>query len=300
MRFLVTGSKGFVGRHMIELLESKGHEAVGTNCHDESLLQYRYDGIFHLGAATYPPASFEDPAFFFYNNAMQSVRMIDKIGNTPFMYCSTSEVYGQTEEIITESTPLIPNNPYAVSKAATDMYCRERMQSGAMRGFITRAFSHVGKYRLPRYAYASDAEQIAKIALLKQAPVLEVGNLNAERNVMDVRDVVEVYYRLMIENINGSMDDGEVFNICGNKTRKYGEYVYMMLNSLPPAINVALQPAERLMRKIDIITQRPDSTKVRKFLNWQPLISIETTMSDLVDHWKEKIYNAGSIHTTEG
>jgi GDP-4-dehydro-6-deoxy-D-mannose reductase len=181
----------------------------------------------------------------------------------------------------------MPNNPYAVSKAATDMYCRERMQSGAMRGFITRAFSHVGKYRLPRYAYASDAEQIAKISLGKQEPVLEVGNVKAERNVMDVRDVVSVYYRLMLKNMSGNMEHGEVFNICGNKTRQYLEYIHMMLNSIP--FNVKLEPAERLMRKIDIITQRPDSTKVREFLNWQPSIPIETTMLDLVEHWKERV-----------
>jgi nucleoside-diphosphate-sugar epimerase len=289
MRFLVTGSKGFAGRHLIELLESKGYDVMGVNKFDRLVPYLRFDGIFHLGAHTYPPESFENPAKFFFNNAMQSVRLIEQIGDTPFMYCSTSEVYGQTEEIITEETPLIPNNPYAVSKAATDMYCRERMQSGAMRGFITRAFSHVGKYRQPRYAYASDAEQIAKIALLKQSPVLEVGNIKAERNVMDVRDVVDVYYKLMIENINGCMGQGEVFNICGNKTRQYGEYISMMLKALPPSFDVALQPAERLMRKIDIITQRPDSTKVREFLNWKPLIDIETTMLDLVEHWKVKL-----------
>jgi nucleoside-diphosphate-sugar epimerase len=168
------------------------------------------------------------------------------------------------------------------------MYCRERMQSGAMRGFITRAFSHVGKYRLPRYAYASDAQQIAKIALGKQAPILEVGNINAERNVMDVRDVVDVYYRLMIENINGCMEHGEVFNICGNKTRQYSEYIYMMLEALEEPYNITFDYVERLKRKIDIVTQRPDSAKVREFLNWKPLIPIETTMLDLVEYWKEK------------
>jgi nucleoside-diphosphate-sugar epimerase len=220
---------------------------------------------------------------------MQSVRLVEQIGDTPFMYCSTSEVYGQTTEIITEKTPLIPNNPYAVSKAATDMYCRERMESGAMRGFITRAFSHVGKYRLPRYAYSSDAKQIAKIFSGEQDNILEVGNINAERNVLDVRDVVDVYYKLMIENINGSMKHGEVFNICGNETRQYREYIYMMLKALPDPYGVTLQPVERLMRKIDILTQRPSSNKVREFLNWKPTIAIEDTMLDLVEYWKERV-----------
>jgi nucleoside-diphosphate-sugar epimerase len=289
MRFLVTGANGFAGRHLVELLESIGHEVVGTSKFNYALFIHKYDGIFHLGAHTYPPASFEDPAEFFCNNAMLTARMIDEIGDASFMYCSTSEVYGQTEEIITEDTPLIPNNPYAVSKAAADMYCRERMESGALKGFITRAFSHVGKYRKSNYAYASDAEQIAKMHLGQQALVLEVGNIEAERNVMDVRDVVNVYYRLMIENINGDMKHGEVFNICGNKTRKYKEYIGMMLKSLAVKPAVVLEPAQRLMRKIDIITQRPDSTKVREFLDWKPTIDIEDTMLDLVSYWKGKL-----------
>jgi GDPmannose 4,6-dehydratase len=163
------------------------------------------------------------------------------------------------------------------------------MANGAIRGFITRAFSHVGPGRPNRYAYSSDAYQIAKIIKGKQEPVLQVGNVNAQRNVMDVRDVADVYYKLMLKNIKGEMPQGEVFNICGNKVRRYEEYIDMMLSLVPRNIKVKLKISDKLWRKVDILVQNPDSTKVREYLDWEPTISINKTMSDLVDYWLEKV-----------
>jgi nucleoside-diphosphate-sugar epimerase len=287
MRFLVTGSEGFAGSHLCTLLKESGHDVYGTNKHSLEVLKRSYDGIFHLGSSTYPPESFEKPWDFFYNNAHLTTILIEDAKTRCFMYCSTSEVYGATEERITEDTPLRPQNPYAVSKAAADMYCHERMTNGALNGFITRAFSHVGARRPSRYAYSSDARQIAMIIKDKQEPVIRVGNLKAQRNVMDVRDVVDVYYRLMLKNLNGEMEHGEVFNICGNKVREYGEYVNMMLELSTLKAELKVDP--KLLRPIDILVQNPDSTKVREYLNWEPFLPIENTLSNLVLYWLGEI-----------
>lgn len=288
MRFLVTGSEGFAGSHLCVRLKEAGHDVYGTNKYSPEVLKMIYDGVFHLGASTYPPKSFERPSSFFYNNACLTTRLIEEAKTRCFMYCSTSEVYGATEERITEDTPLRPQNPYAVSKAAADMYCHERMTNGALNGFITRAFSHVGARRPSRYAYSSDARQIAMIIKGKQDPVIRVGNLKAQRNVMDVRDVVDVYYKLMLKNLNGEMEHGEVFNICGNKVREYGEYVNIMLEL--STLKAELEVDPKLLRTIDILVQNPDSTKVREYLGgWEPSISIEDTLKSLVDYWLGKI-----------
>ncbi|MGR3301865.1 MAG: GDP-mannose 4,6-dehydratase [Candidatus Scalindua sp.] len=287
MRFLVTGSEGFAGSHLCTYLKDAGHNVYGTNRYSIEALKRSYDGIFHLGASTYPPTSFEEPAEFFFNNAYLTARLIEEAKTRCFMYCSTSEVFGATEERITEDNPLRPQNPYAVSKAAADMYCHERMTNGALNGFITRAFSHVGARRPSRYAYSSDARQIAMIIRGKQEPVLRVGNLKAQRNVMDVRDVVDVYYQLMLKNLNGEMDHGEVFVICGNKVREYGEYVYMMLDLFN--VEAKLETDPKLLRPVDILVQNPDSTKLRQYLKWEPSISIEDTMKSLVEYWLGEI-----------
>lgn len=316
MKFLVTGSGGFAGSHLCELLKEAGHEVWGVhherdrrndiidikNYYIANLSDriqvftlfgiHKFDGVFHLASKTYPPTSFKEPAEFFQNNAMGTIYICEAIRKHQpecvLMYCSTSEVYGATEEIITEDSPLRPQNPYAVSKAAADMYCHERMTNGALNGFITRAFSHVGARRPSRYAYSSDARQIAMIIKGKQDPVIRVGNLKAQRNVMDVRDVVDVYYQLMLKNLNGGMDEGEVFNICGNKVREYGEYVNMMLELSFTKAELKVDP--KLLRPVDILVQNPDSTKVREYLGgWEPSISIENTMRSLMEYWLGEI-----------
>ena len=287
MKFLVTGSEGFAGSHLCTHLRNEGHGVFGINGYSSEALLKSYDGIFHLGASTYPPASFEEPTEFFYNNAYLTTRLIEEAKTRSFMYCSTSEVYGATEERMTEDTPLKPQNPYAVSKAAADMYCHERMVNGALNGFITRAFSHIGPRRPSRYAYSSDACQIAKIIKGEQEPILRVGNLKVQRNVMDVRDVVDVYYQLMLKNLNGEMGHGEVFVICGNKIREYKEYLDMMLDLFN--VKAAWRTDPKLLRPVDILVQNPDSTKVRKYLDWEPYIPIEQTLKDLVSYWLKEL-----------
>lgn len=316
MKFLVTGSEGFAGRHLAELLFREGHmvwaTVKGLTSSDKLILNkvrylradvdnnveiftlfenHKFDGVFHLAARTYPPTSLREPIDFFKTNAFGTIFICEAIQkyqpDCVMMYCSTSEVFGATEAKITEATPLNPQNPYAVSKAAADIYCHERMTNGALKGFITRAFSHVGAGRPSRYAYSSDAYQIAKIIKGKQKPIVKVGNLKAQRNVMDVRDVVDVYYQLMLKNLKGEMEHGDVFVICGNKAREYVEYIDIMLQIFK--VKAKLETDPKLLRKVDILVQNPDSTKVREYLKWKPSIPIEKSLKDLVEYWLEKV-----------
>ena len=219
MKFLVTGATGFAGPHLIDKLLAHGHEVVAMvrasareNAPEhvrvvvadllergslDRVFSEEFDGVFHLGAFSHPSSSFDTPMLAMETNALGTAKICDeilqKMPKCILMQCSTPEVYGicPSDSKIKEDTPLRPNNPYAVGKAAADLYVLERAQSAGLRVFLTRAFSHTGPRRRSNFSISSDAIQIAKILKGQQERVIKIGNMESQRIVADVRDVVE-------------------------------------------------------------------------------------------------------------
>tara|TARA_Y100000034_G_C6745679_1_gene331184 strand:- start:164 stop:808 length:645 start_codon:yes stop_codon:yes gene_type:complete len=203
------------------------------------------------------------------------------------MSCSTPEVYGicPADRKIKEDMPMIPNNPYGVSKAGADMYVLERAATMGLKTFLTRAFSHTGPRRGSNFSISSDAIQIARILKGQQEPVIKIGNMAAQRIVADVRDIVDVYYQLMLEFMAGNIPPGEIFHIAGNDLHSMQHYLDLMLEISGLTGKVALKVEPKFLRKVEIPVQIPDDSKVRSLLSWEPTISIEKTLEDLLNYW---------------
>jgi len=329
MRFLVTGATGFAGPHMINRILQSGNEViamvrnlkkadsiiniVGRDNLEKIVFVYgdlsipstltevfngeRFDGVFHLGAFAHPPSSFVTPLLANQTNIIGTAHLcdqiIEKMPDCVFMNCSTPEVYGicPGDRKITEEFPLRPNNPYGVSKAGADMYAIERMQTTALKGFLTRAFSHTGPRRGPNFSISSDAIQIARILRGQQESVIKIGNMKAKRIVADVRDIVDVYYQLMMAYFEGKVEDGEVFHIAGNDLHEIQHYLDIMLSQANLLGKVQLEIEPKFLRKVEIPIQIPDDSKVRNLLNWEPSVPIEKTLQDLVNYWLEELDN---------
>ena len=323
-KFLITGITGFAGPNLAKLLLQNNHEVHGIvrtpNGRETDLLDIltieelknikfhyldlrhhlsvdrllkseNFDGIFHLAAQSHPPTSFKDPILTFDENVNASINIITSISNTNtrLMFCSTSEVYGdtcKTKGLLSVSDNLTPSNPYAASKAAIDLYMQERMNNGFINGFITRAFSHTGPRRGYNFSISSDAFQIAKMMLNKQDKILNIGNLKTERVVIDVRDCVNAYYLLMMnENSNK-----KVFNVCGNEVHKMQYFTDKLIEvSGIPYDSIEQRIDPKLYRNIDIQVQIGDSSELKELTGWEPTISIEQTMADLLDYWVKKL-----------
>tara|TARA_R100000030_G_scaffold98893_1_gene89351 strand:- start:242 stop:1249 length:1008 start_codon:yes stop_codon:yes gene_type:complete len=327
MKFLVTGTTGFAGPHMINRILKDGHEVVAMarnlektkeivdilgeknmnrvqfvygdlvdlNSITDIFSNHKFDGVFHLGAFAHPPSSFETPLLASQTNLLGTARICDEIiKNQPdcvLMHCSTPEVYGicPGDKKIKEDTPMIPNNPYGVSKAASDMYVLERAASVGLKAFLTRAFSHTGPRRGSNFSISSDAIQIARILRGEQDPIIKVGNMKSQRIVADVRDVVDVYYQLMMHFYDNKIKNGEIFHIAGNDLYEIQHYLDIMLDLSDLSGKVTQEIEPKFYRKIDIPVQIPDDSKVRNLLNWEPKISIKTTLKDLVNYWLERL-----------
>lgn len=324
MKFLITGITGFVGSHLANVLVEEGHEVVGlirssngrendirdvvpdSNFNKLSFLyadivnydaiarifeEERFDGVFHLAAQSHPPTSFMEPKQTFLVNCVGTIHIAEALRKfSPqcrLMFCSTSEVYGAVSEErgpITEEFPINPINPYGVSKAAADLFVRERAKSCSLPFFVTRAFSHTGPRRGRNFSISSDAFQIARIKKGYQELVIKVGTLSSKRVVMDVRDCVKAYYLLMLK-----FEPAQAYNVGGDKAFTIGEFLEMMLeiSDLKDKVRLEVDPA--LVRPIDIPVQICDTCKCRNLTNWKPVISIEQTLQDLLAYWSNKI-----------
>tara|TARA_A100001515_G_scaffold132537_2_gene121083 strand:+ start:5155 stop:6132 length:978 start_codon:yes stop_codon:yes gene_type:complete len=323
MKYLVTGTTGFAGPHLVKLLLKEGHEVHGivrtangreTDLLDilstkelesvkfhyidlkdygslQKVLLQKFDGVFHLAAQSHPPTSFSDPILTWNENVTASMNLITLLEgqDTKLMFCSTSEVYGDTCKDVGKlnvDSRVLPSNPYGASKAAIDLYLQERFINKKNKGYITRAFSHTGPRRGKIFSISSDAYQIAKMELGLQEKILKIGNLKTERVVIDVRDCVNAYYLLMISENS----DGKVYNVCGEEVHQMQYYTDCLINSSKfDYKEVKQQIYKPYYRDIDIQIQIGDITDLKTDTNWQPTISLEKTMDDLLNYWRKKL-----------
>jgi GDP-mannose 4,6-dehydratase len=315
MTNLITGIGGFVASHLAKLLNDKKECVFGTYRWNEDLWRVdslevnlipadltdlssmikaleiaKPDYIFHLAAQSYVQDSFTNPTATMNANIIGTLNLLEAIRFTnldPIVHlCSSSEVYGNvtSEEVpVKETHPLCPINPYAVSKAACDLLGYQYFNSYGMKIIRTRMFTHTGPGRTMMSAEASFSKQIARIELGLQEPIIKVGNLDSVRTFADVRDAVTAYYELVRK-----CKYGEAYNIGGNRTMTIGEMLNYLL-SLSSIKNIKIQIDPRLLRPSDVTLQIPDISKFTKCTGWQPTISFEQTMLDLLNWWRQKI-----------
>tara|TARA_Y100001938_G_C8088234_1_gene433387 strand:- start:590 stop:1567 length:978 start_codon:yes stop_codon:yes gene_type:complete len=323
MKYLITGITGFAGPHLAKLLLKDGHQVHGvvrtangreTDLLDiltleelesiqfhyvdlkdhgslSKVLSHSFDGVFHLAAQSHPPTSFSNPILTWNENVTASVNLITLLegSDTKLMFCSTSEVYGDTCKDVgklTVDSKILPSNPYGASKAAIDLYLQERFANGKNRGYITRAFSHTGPRRGKIFSISSDAYQIAKMELGLQEKVLKIGNLKTQRVVIDVRDCVRSYYLLMMSDLS----DGNVYNVCGQDVRPMQYYTDCLINSSTFDYEEVKQEIYKpYYRDIDIEIQIGDTEELFQHTGWEPEIPLDKTMEDLLNYWRRKL-----------
>ena len=258
----------------------------------------RPDYVFHLAAQSYPLTSFTSPLDTLDTNILGTERLLEALRRCPGVdpvihVCASSEVYGRVprEKLpINEDCTFHPASPYAISKVGTDLVARYHAEAYGQKVLTTRMFTHTGPRRGDVFAESTFAKQIALIEYGRIPPVLKVGNLDSLRTWADVRDSVRAYYML----VTMSPVSGESYNIGGSHSCTVRQMLDFLL-SLSTRKDIQIEVDLSRLRPIDADLQVPDTTKFRKHTGWEPLISFEQTMKDLLDFWRQRIASGVTV-----
>lgn len=198
-----------------------------------------------------------------------------------FLFTSSGETYGASfkEGEASEDTPLRPQNAYARSKAAAEQMLGDVL-GPENRLIVARAFNHTGAGQDERFALPAFAAQIARIEKGRQPPVMMVGNLEAERDFLDVRDVCDAYLALLAAAPSLAMRN--VFNVSSGTGRRIGDLLALL--RAQAEIPFEIRQDEARMRPSDIPTAIGRNELLRETAGWQPRYPIEETLRDVLAH----------------
>lgn len=290
MRAFVTGGHGFVGPYLLAHLRDSGDTVIAPDQSEvdigdldavtKAVADARPDAIYHLAGLAHVGQSWDDPVRTFDVNAVGTLRVLEaarKLDPKPVvLLVGSAEVYGpvRPDEVpLTETHPLNPVTPYAVSKVAGEYL---GMQYGAGFGvpvIRVRAFNHIGPGQAGRFLVSDIASSIAAALQGEGDGKIRLGNLTTRRDYTDVRDVVRAY-RLLVEKGVA----GEAYNVCSGVDVSVETLANKLLELA--GVDLTIEQDPTLVRPVDVPVLVGDNTKLRAATGWQPQIPLEDTLRD--------------------
>lgn len=293
-KFLITGFSGFVSKHFLNLLESKGENSsiLGIDMHEPAfntagfkhiscefekldllhtdsvqnvIYQFQPDYIIHLASFSSVSFSWKNPILSFQNNTNIFLNILEAIRlnniQTRVLSIGSSEEYGNVNEHdipLREEQMLKPVSPYAVARVSQEMLSRVYMDGYGIDIIMTRSFNHIGTGQNDIFVIPSFAKQLVQGSQQKQKIIkLRTGDLSIIRDFLDVRDVVKAYYMLLKKGRSG-----EVYNVCSGKGISLSEILAMMAKKLQVECEAITDM--RLVRPSETLSSQDRPKKLRK------------------------------------
>lgn len=314
MKVLVVGDRGFVAGYLLPALRDKlptcslygmSRRAIDN---PDTLVQHFAgdvatmskvaevvervlpDVIINLSSISSVSQSWSEPVLCHQVNYMGVLNlclaMVKHAPAAKLIHISSLEVYGGNENpsvCYSESSPVSPQSPYAVSKTASEFLVRQYGISHGLLYSILRPSNHTGPGRKPHYVLSGFAKQLAEIKQGLRQPVLYVGNLNVHRDFLDVRDVVQAYISILMSD----QVDQQIFNICSGNSYSLSWLLDCMINTAGVDVEIKIDPDR--YRPVDANYIRGSNSRVKNTIGWLPKIAIERTLQDLLAYWENRI-----------
>ena len=303
---LITGAAGFAGSHVVEALGRSEH-VVGWIHHAspppdiaqlaswqrvdllnpsevrEAIARLKPSAVIHCAGAPNVAHSWRDTVTPLSANVLATHHLFDALSRTGtacrVVVSGSATVYAASTAPLTEESPIAPSNPYAVSKLVQEQLAFRAAREDGVEVIVTRSFNHTGPRQSAAFAAPNMARQIALIEAGVAEPVIKTGNLDAQRDITDVRDMARAYIALMRHGASSTL-----YNVSSGTTRVMRSVLDALVARARVKVRVETDPA--LMRPSDTPIVLGDPTRLHEATGWRPEISFDRTLDDLLNYWR--------------
>jgi GDP-4-dehydro-6-deoxy-D-mannose reductase len=300
---LITGATGFAGGHLVERLVAQGQSVhawghtsprlPGTSASvtwtavdlldrgavRDALAIARPSVIYHCAGIADLQDAWRAPARALRVNVLGTHNLVEAARDAGLscgvLVTGSAEIYRPSVAAIGEDDPIGPTSPYGVSKLAQEMTAAD----AALPAWLVRPFKHAGPRQSPAYVTSAFAQQIADIDAGRREPVVHVGNLDAQRDITDVRDTVRAY-----QAIAEAGRPRRPYNVCTGRAYSMRTLLDILLSLARVKVRVEVDPAR--LRPSDNPVIVGSHARLTADTGWTPVIPIEQTLADLLDYWR--------------
>jgi GDP-4-dehydro-6-deoxy-D-mannose reductase len=241
--------------------------------------------VLHCAGAPNVAHSWRDTVTPLAVNVLATHHLLDALGRagspSRIVVPSSATVYAPSPGAMDEQSAIGPNNPYAVSKLAQETLALRAIAEDGIEVVVARPFNHTGPRQSAAFAAPNMARQIALIERGELDPVIRIGNLEARRDITDVRDVARAYIGLMDRGASA-----EIYNIASGTTRSMRSVLDALVARARVEVRVESDPA--LMRPSDTPVLLGDASKLRRATGWAPEVPFDQTLDDLLTYWRSR------------
>lgn len=275
----MTGSRGFIGSHLKKRFSDNSWNVIeyqGDILNPDDLKKYFYDGcgydfVVHLAAIGNVPMCEANPARAYQVNAVGTFLIAESIKKycprARLVFSSTGQVYDLSMGLecpISESQPVAPGNVYAKTKRAAEIYIQDCFNTFSGSYVILRIFNHSHKSQTPDFFMPSVYQQMLAKKNGSGSVELELGNMNLERDIGAVQDLIEAFYRIVVVDKRPQ----EIYNICSGVGKVLKTIVGEMARTLNIEVSVKVAPDR--VRAGDPIRMIASYDKFNRDFGWLP------------------------------